>query len=98
MNAKKTLLMGTALAGLMLATEAPVQAKEKTESVMCYGVNSCKGHGQCGGKVDACSGKSGCEAKMSCGGRNSCKGKGLIKMSKKDCLAKKGKIATDTMM
>ena len=98
MSAKKTLLMGTALAGLMLATEAPVQAKEKTANVMCYGVNACKGKGACGGKVDACSGKNGCKAVMSCAGHNSCKGKGLIKMTKKDCLAKKGKVATETMM
>ena len=99
MSSKKQLLATTMLAGLALAscaTSAGTSQSSKAggETVMCYGVNSCKGHGDCGGKVDACSGKNGCEEKISCKGHNSCKGKGLKKMSKKECLSKNGKVAS----
>ena len=95
---KNALLMG-ALSGLVLlgsatATASETKKAEGTEEVMCHGVNSCKGHGTCAGKVDACSGKNGCNAEVSCSGKNSCKGKGLVKLSKKDCLAKGGKVAS----
>lgn len=95
-NEKNTLVLG-ALAGLMLMTSAGAMAetnREKPEQVLCQGVNSCKGHGTCAGKVDACSGKDGCSAEVSCAGQNSCKGKGLVKLSKKECLDKGGKVAT----
>ena len=96
MNKRNLVLAATALAGLALtgcSTMANDSAGQASETVMCHGVNSCKGHGQCGGKVDACSGKNGCESTLSCAGKNSCKGKGLLKMSKKDCKSKGGKIA-----
>lgn len=86
-----------AISGLMLATTALNAAESKTapaeETVMCYGVNACKAQGSCHGKVDSCSGKNNCSAEVSCAGHNSCKGKGLVKMTKKDCLAKKGTVA-----
>ncbi len=94
MTTSKTLLLGAALAGLTMTSCASTNQTPKAETVMCHGVNSCKGHGQCGGKVDACSGKNGCEAKLSCAGKNSCKGKGLVKMSKKECKDKGGKEAS----
>lgn len=91
------LLLATAFAGLALSScaETPKKSMDQSgaETVMCHGVNSCKGHGQCGGKVDACSGANGCDATISCAGKNSCKGKGLKKMSKKECLDKGGKVA-----
>ncbi len=94
---KSTLLMG-ALSGLILLGGASAQAadakKTDTEEVMCYGVNSCKGEGSCSGKVDSCSGKNNCNSEVSCAGKNSCKGKGLVKLKKKDCLDKGGKIAS----
>jgi len=93
---KSNLLLG-AMAGLMILS-GNLMADEKMsandEQVMCHGVNSCKGQGACAGKVDACSGKNSCSAEITCSGHNSCKGKGLIKLSKKDCLTKGGKIAT----
>lgn len=95
-NEKNNLVLG-ALAGLVLMTSAQALAetnREKPEQVLCHGVNSCKGHGTCAGKVDACSGKDGCNAEVSCAGQNSCKGKGLVKLSKKECLDKGGKVAT----
>lgn len=92
---KGTLVLG-AIAGLMLFS-AQAQAESKntaSETVMCHGVNSCKGQGACAGKVDACSGKNACNAEITCSGHNTCKGKGLIKLSKKECLDKGGKIAS----
>ncbi|MFZ4714625.1 MAG: hypothetical protein ACOYL6_12965 [Bacteriovoracaceae bacterium] len=101
MGSKKNFLVGAALAGLILST---AQAEDKTaakgsdnDQVSCYGVNACKGHGQCAGKVDSCGGKNSCDTVTSCGGKNSCKGKGIVKLSKKECLEKKGKIATAMM-
>ena len=95
MDKKKAILAAAALAGLSISGCAAMKTDTaKAETVMCHGVNACKGHGQCAGKVDACSGKNGCEAKMSCAGKNSCKGKGLVKMSKKESLAKGGKAAS----
>lgn len=92
---KKSVLMGVALAGLMMGSTAHADNhKGENNEVMCYGVNSCKGHGSCAGKIDACSGKNGCEAKLKCAGHNSCKGKGLTKMKKKECLSKGGKVAS----
>ena len=88
-----------ALSALLLGATAVSHAADKAaptqpeEQVMCYGVNECKGHGSCHGKVDSCSGKNNCSTEVSCAGHNACKGKGLVKMTKKDCLAKKGKPA-----
>jgi len=96
MKKSEKLLLSAAITGLVLSSGAAMAAKKtaKNTYVMCHGVNSCKGHGQCGGKVDACSGKNGCEASLTCAGNNSCKGKGLVKMKKEACLKKGGKIAS----
>ncbi len=85
----------TALSGLMMASAQIATAADKAveETVMCYGVNSCKGQAACSGKVDSCAGKNACNTEVHCAGHNSCKGKGLIKLSKKECLAKKGTVA-----
>jgi hypothetical protein len=85
----------TAMTGLLLASAQMVQAEEAKvdETVLCYGVNSCKAQGACGGKVDACSGKNACSTEVTCAGHNTCKGKGLVKLTKKECLDKKGTIA-----
>lgn len=89
----KKLLLAAAFSGLTLTSTAIHAEETNTKTVMCYGVNACKGHGACAGKVDACSGKNGCEAKTSCAGHNSCKGKGFTKMSEKDCKDKGGKVS-----
>ena len=100
MKSEKTNAMMGALAGLLLlggqaiAETKTAPAESTDEQVMCHGINSCKGQGSCHGKVDACSGKNSCSTETSCAGSNSCKGKGLIKVSKKDCLAKGGKVAS----
>jgi|GEM_PF-462216 len=72
---------------------APVEGGN--DPVTCYGINSCKGQGTCHGKVDTCGGKNECATSTECGGRNSCKGKGMIKTTKKECLDKGGKVASN---
>ena len=81
MPSQKQLLIGAALAGLLLASCAHNKASSSMASSQmgeCHGVNSCKGMGECGGKGHMCAGK------------NSCKGKGWLKMSKKECQEKGG--------
>lgn len=95
MKFDKTLVI-TAISGLLMATANIATAADQSaaeETVQCYGVNSCKGQGTCSGKVDSCNGKNACNTEVSCAGHNACKGKGLIKLTKKECLAKKGTIA-----
>ncbi len=95
MKKENTLLLASAILGLVAFNNAHAEsASAKDETVMCHGVNSCKGTGSCAGKVDACNSKDGCNAELKCAGQNSCKGKGLVKLSKKDCLSKGGKVAT----
>lgn len=47
---------------------------ESGEKVKCYGVNKCKGVGDCGGK------------ERSCAGTNECRRQGFIEMDKETCL------------
>ncbi len=66
-------------AGVLIAPASPAQAGE---SVKCFGVNACKGQGQCR------------TAQNQCNGHNRCEGKGWIKMeSAAACEAKGGKIS-----
>lgn len=95
MKVDKNALIVGAISGMFLLGGCSAVASNKTaDEVMCYGVNSCKGQGACAGKVDSCSGKNGCNAEVTCAGHNSCKGKGLVKLSKKECLDKGGKVAS----
>ena len=73
-----------AMAGL-LAAGACASQKEKTEATVdapktgeCWGINACKGKGACGGPGHECA------------GQNTCKGKGWLKLSKEECVSKKG--------
>jgi len=98
MKNENGLLIAGAILGLISFNQAHAQMQAETkatngDSVLCYGVNSCKGAGVSAGQIDACNGKDGCNAELKCAGQNSCKGKGLVKLSKKDCLEKGGKIA-----
>lgn len=77
MESKKRALIAASVAGLMAAALAgvsgPVQAADEGK-VPCYGVNKCKGAGDCGGKGHGCAGK------------NECGGAGYINLAKDDCL------------
>ncbi len=64
-----------AVPALVLADQKPAS---KEGNVHCYGVNKCKGVGDCGGKGHSCAGK------------NGCKGQGYLEMSKDLCLKIEG--------
>jgi uncharacterized membrane protein len=77
MSGKQRTLLAASVAGLLaalgLAGGAPTtQAAEG--DVHCYGVNKCKGTGDCGGKG------------TSCAGTNACKGQGFLDMAEDDCM------------
>ena len=65
------LLAAVGSAGLGQQAQA---VEDASKPVACYGVNKCKGSGDCGGKGH------------SCAGRNACKGQGYIELDKDDCL------------
>lgn len=65
------------LSGTVTAGEAAA-AKPTDATIKCAGINSCKGKTACSSATNECKGK------------NSCKGKGFLKVSKEDCVTKKG--------
>ena len=76
---KGSLLLASAAAGLLsLALPASQALAADGDQVRCYGVNKCKGTGDCGGKGH------------SCAGENSCKGHGYLNMDKETCLKVQG--------
>ena len=95
MNASEKLLLSAAVAGLvgtaMTAGSASAAAKKaktkakaiKMEVVHCYGVNACKGKGECGGKNHECA------------GANACKGQGWLNVSREECSSKGGQVLLD---
>lgn len=80
----KKMLSAAALSGLLFAAtgfSSESQAKPgkaKAEMGHCFGVNSCKGQGDCSGDGHECKGK------------NECKGKGFKGMTKAQCTKKHG--------
>ena len=82
---KKVALIAASIAGLLAVTGVMIknnnaQAADEPagDKVACYGVNQCKGTGECGGKGHTCA------------GMNACKGQGVVKMAKADCLKAEG--------
>ena len=72
-NRKKALLAAS-IAGLMtMATTVAATQAQAAEAVPCYGINACKGTGDCGGKG------------YSCAGKNACKGQGFIQLQADVC-------------
>jgi uncharacterized membrane protein len=71
---------GLFAAGLVTPSAQPAQAADE---VHCYGINACKGKGDCGGKGH------------SCAGENTCKGKGYLKLDKETCLKIRGARLTE---
>ena len=78
-KSRKSRLVAASMAGLLaVGTLAAMSASANAEetaggSVPCYGINACKGTGDCGGKG------------YSCAGKNACKGHGFIKLNKDVC-------------
>lgn len=77
----KGTMIAVGVAGLFAAGVTGIPSAKAGESVLCDGINSCKGTSACKGNGHACAGK------------NGCKGQGSTKVSKEDCLAKGGKVA-----
>ena len=72
---KRTLLLASAAAGLLLAGSiAGTATNARAAEDECYGVNKCKGMGECGQKGHSCAGK------------NDCAGRGWLKIDKERCL------------
>jgi len=78
MAKRKSALLASAAAGLLVAAGTLVPGTARAEDVECHGVNACKGTGACGGKGH------------SCAGQNACKGQGWVKMDKDECVKKGG--------
>ena len=77
---KKNKMIAASIAGLLaMGTMAVVAAQaEMGSGVPCYGINACKGMGECGGKGHACAGK------------NTCKGMGFVNTDSADACTAKG--------
>ncbi len=76
-------LLAASVAGLLAAGAWAATAHANEEAgdsgtAPCYGINKCKGSGDCGAKGNSCSGK------------NACKGQGFIELDKDDCLRIQG--------
>ena len=69
-----SLLVASAVAGLLAVSTDTVAQAADAEKVHCYGINKCKGTGDCGGKGH------------SCAGQNACAGQGHINLPKDVCL------------
>ena len=70
----RRVLLASAVAGLFAMTAGASMAQAgEAEKERCYGVNACKGTGDCGGKGH------------SCAGENECKGKGYLNVPKGLC-------------
>jgi hypothetical protein len=81
----KGIALATAAAVLIcsqtFATENKVTSQQQpVKPIKCFGVNQCRGRGQCGDKSG-----------NACSGQNACKGKGWIFMSADECTKKGGK-------
>ncbi|HYC56236.1 MAG TPA: hypothetical protein VEL28_14975 [Candidatus Binatia bacterium] len=73
----RNVLLASAVVGLLASTAAgQVMAAGEAEpaKVHCYGINACKGTGDCSGKGHQCA------------GLNACKGQGHINLPKELCL------------
>lgn len=76
---KGSVLLASAVAGLLTMGGAVAQVQAEEQKVICYGANKCKGTGACHG------------ATHTCAGQNACKGQGFIMAdSKEACLKMEG--------
>ena len=83
---KQQALLAASVAGILAAvasggavsSQAGAHSQESGEKAPCYGINKCKGTGDCGGKG------------YSCAGNNACHGQGFIDLGKDVCLRIEG--------
>ncbi len=89
-NKKHKKIVHAALAGLFaagsVATMTFSQSAHAKEDVKCYGINACKGSGECGG------------ANAACAGSNACKGSGWVHVASSEECTKKGGHLTETAL
>ena len=81
-TSKKKMLIAASIAGLMTVVASGAATTAIADSVPCYGINACKGTGDCGGKG------------YSCAGKNACKGQGFIKLPADTCTRVNGGLLT----
>ena len=75
-NAKKSKLIAASIAGLIAVSGVAVSStahQAAGAAAPCYGINACKGTGDCGGKG------------YSCHGKNACKGQGFLNVPADAC-------------
>lgn len=75
---RKKMLLAASVAGLVAAAMTSASVPAHAEDVQCYGINKCKGTGDCGGKG------------ASCHGTNACKGQGWLSLPEEICLKIEG--------
>ena len=82
---RQRVLLAASVVGLLAAgaefsrtAQALENGEEEGGSAHCYGINKCKGTGDCGGKGHSCS------------GQNACKGQGYIDLDQDTCLRIEG--------
>ena len=69
---------GLLASGMVGLGQVQAYGDEAEGNAHCYGINKCKGTGDCGGKGH------------SCHGLNDCKGQAFISLSKENCLRIEG--------
>ena len=82
MDSTKRALVAASVAGLVAAMGVvfgshqvrAAETEDSGEKASCYGINKCKGMGDCGAKAN------------SCAGENECAGKGWVELDKDTCL------------
>ncbi len=75
---KKSVLLTASLAGIVAVAGIAALLPGTASADSCYGVNACKGQGDCGA------------AGHSCAGKNGCKGQGSLELPKETCLKIQG--------
>ena len=83
MNSSAKSLVAASVAGLLVAVgmaagSRSAEAMTGEGEVSCYGINKCKGTGDCGGKGS------------SCAGTNACAGQGWLSLKSETCLKIQG--------
>ena len=77
MDRKQHALVAASVAGLVAVAgffSHGTPSHAEGEQIHCYGINKCKGTGECGGKG------------RSCAGTNECAGQGFLTLEKDTCL------------
>ncbi len=85
MKTDKKAMLTAAISGILLAASyaGPANSAHDGAGGECYGVNGCKGKGDCGGVKEN-------GEKYTCSGNNECKGKGWLGITKEECDQKGG--------